>query len=238
MISFSLFSPIVPKTAHTNHPYVQTPALCCCRHSASANRRKAALRPLTATSRQDDAAASTAAQAFTAIGFNGTLAVAGAALCGVNLFGLFHWERLQDIQLAVELNALLLLIDALSFVPGYMVPVALLEPEQQPQQQQPFLDVSAISALTAWDPTAWGLMLAMLRAAITAPQQLPLQVRQLLSHESSTRGLTQLSSLGDVGPRSELAVSGCSYASNECLCQKLLHVLAHCPHSCVRPLHR
>lgn len=148
------------------------------------------LRPC-AASQQDEAADPqdiAVSQALTAIGLSGTIAVSGAALCGINLFGLFKWQHLQDIQLAVELNAVLILLDALLFVPSYSIPAALLEPVQPDsssrsyeQQQQPkqFLDMTVVSASSAWDPNSWRLMLAMLRASIRQPQlqQLPLQVR-------------------------------------------------------------
>jgi hypothetical protein len=119
-------------------------------------------------------------QALTSIGLSGTVAVAGAALCGINIFSLFHWERLQDIQLALELNSVLILLDTLLFLPSYSIPEQLLEPQpKQQQQQQRFLDVSAVGACSAWDPSSWQLMLAMLTAALRGPQvqQLPLQVR-------------------------------------------------------------
>lgn len=126
-------------------------------------------------------------QALTSIGLSGTAAVAGAALCGINIFSLFHWERLQDLQLALVLNSVLILLDALLFVPNYSTPEQLLEPPPQQegqqqhgqQQQQRFLDVEAVSACSAWDPSSWQLMLAMLSAALRGPQvqQLPLQVR-------------------------------------------------------------
>ena len=134
-------------------------------------------------------------QALTSIGLSGTVAGAGAALCGINIFSLFHWERLQDIQLALELNSVLILLDALLFLPNYSIPEQLLEPQpkqqheqqqqqqqheqQQQQQQQRFLDVSAVGACSAWDPSSWQLTLAMLTAALRGPQvqQLPLQVR-------------------------------------------------------------
>jgi hypothetical protein len=126
-------------------------------------------------------------QALTAIGLSGTIAVSGAALCGINLFGLFEWQRLQDLQLAIELNTVLILLDAVLFLPNHSIPAALSVPEHQPGsteqaepqwQQQQLLDVSAVSELSAWKPNSWRLMLAMLHAAIRHPQlqQLPLQV--------------------------------------------------------------
>jgi hypothetical protein len=141
-----------------------------------------------AASKQDEAADTpqhiAVSQALTAIGLSGTIAVSGAAFCGINLFGLFAWQRLQDLQLAIELNAVLILLDALLFLPNHSVPSALIDAEHQPdsnepaEQQQQLLDVSAVSAVSAWNPNSWRLMLAMLRAAIRRPQlqQLPLQV--------------------------------------------------------------
>jgi hypothetical protein len=156
-----------------------------------------------AAGKQDPATAAdsqhaTISQALTVIGLSGTLAVGGAAFCGIDVFGLFRW-RWQDIQLSLELYSLLLLLDAVLLVPNYSIPSTLQEQptqqflpsgqqqqqeqqqkgQQQQQQQEPYLDMSAVAASSAWSLDSWRLMLALLKAGLSKPklQQLPLQVR-------------------------------------------------------------
>jgi predicted metalloprotease len=150
-----------------------------------------------ATGKQDPSTAAdsqqvTISQALTVIGLSGTLAVGGAAFCGIDVFGLFRW-RWQDIQLSLQLYSLLLLLDAVLLVPNYSIPTSLQQQQtaqqspasdqqqQQRQQQQheAYLDMSAVSASSAWSLDSWRLMLALLKEGLSKPQlqQLPLQVR-------------------------------------------------------------
>jgi hypothetical protein len=154
----------------------------------------------------------TIAQGLTAIGLNGTLAVAGASLCGVDLFAQFHFGRTADISLALQFQSVLLLLEAALFLPPYAIPQSLLEPQQEQQQQQPQqqrrnLDVAAVGRLGAWSLEAWQLMLSMLRSVIRRPQlqQLPLPVRCFSS------GLTQQQCLTHTSHHSHTHITSLSH---------------------------
>lgn len=189
--------PIAPLLCtHHNVKWPAAPRVCSQHNTTQRQRSSSSRRSHIAVARaankdadaaaEEEATANTVSQALAAIGLSGTIAVSGAALCGVSLFGLFHWERLQDVQLALELNSVLLLLDAALFLPNYRVPASLCEePQQQPgngtsssNTKQPLLDLAAVRAGSAFSLSSWRLMLAMLREALTRPQlqQLPLQV--------------------------------------------------------------
>jgi hypothetical protein len=128
-------------------------------------------------------------QALTAIGLSGTIAVSGAALCGIDLSGQFHWERAADLQLALQFQLPLLLLEAALFLPAYSIPGSMLEAQQpqqqqqqlqqQPQQQQQrFLDVAALGKLSVWGADSWRLMLAMLGEVMRRRQRQQQRVQQ------------------------------------------------------------
>jgi hypothetical protein len=128
--------------------------------------------------------------ALTTIGLSGTIAVTGSALCGYQIFSTFEWYQTADMLLALQISGVIVLLEALLFLPSYSIPASLSaaapssssisgsSSTSQPQQQ--LVDMTAVKAAGLWSGDSWLLLLALYTAALQRPQveQLPQQVRQ------------------------------------------------------------
>jgi hypothetical protein len=130
--------------------------------------------------------------ALTTIGLSGTIAVTGSALCGYQIFSTFKWDQPADALLALQISGVLVLLEALLFLPSYSIPASLTEAATttttttsssssssislQPQKQ--LVDMAAVKAAGVWSSESWLLLLALYRAVLRRPQveQLPQQV--------------------------------------------------------------
>jgi hypothetical protein len=128
--------------------------------------------------------------ALTSIGLSGTIAVTGSALCGYQIFSTFKWDQTADALLALQISGVLILLEALLFLPSYSIPPSLAaaatssssSSSLQPQKQM--VDMTAVKAAGVWSTDSWLLLLALYRAVLRRPQveQLPQQVRHPCQH--------------------------------------------------------
>ncbi|KAF6262009.1 hypothetical protein COO60DRAFT_703694 [Scenedesmus sp. NREL 46B-D3] len=137
--------------------------------------------------------------ALTGIGLSGTIAVAGSALCGYQLFSTFKWDQTPDLLLALQISGVIILVEALLFLPSYSIPASLTAASPSSSSssssssghklQRQLVDMPAVQAAGVWSGDSWLLLLALYRAVLRRPQveQLPQQARLglLVARETS-----------------------------------------------------